>query len=106
MASRHEVRATDSFAADLDSSTAYYLEQAGPRSGARFLDEYEGFCRLAASVPGHGSRIEDTTLRWRKIGVFIAVYDVDDDLRTVTLLRLYYMSMNWRSRAAKLKDIG
>jgi plasmid stabilization system protein ParE len=103
MASRnYEVRATASFAADLRESTAYYLERAGERSAGRFLEDYEGFCRLAAAVPGHGSLIADTSLRWRKVGAFIAVYDVDDGARTVTLLRLYHMSANWRPRALRL----
>ena len=100
MASRsYEVRATESFAADLSESCAYYLEHAGKRSAGRVLDEYDSFCRLAADVPGHGAPIEGTSLRWRKVGVFIAVYDVDDETRVVTLLRLYHVSSNWRSRA-------
>lgn len=103
MASRnYEVRATASFAADLSDSTAYYLERSGRHSASHFLDDYEGFCRLVASLPRYGSAIADTSLRWRKVGVFIAVYEVDDETRTVTLLRLYHMSANWQSRALRL----
>lgn len=98
----YEVVATASFAADLDESTAYYLEHAGIRSASRFLDDYESFCRLVAALPGHGSSIADTPLRWRRVGAFIAVYTVDDENRAVTLLRLYHISSNWRSRALGL----
>ena len=47
-------------------------------------------------LPGHGSLIGDSGLRWRQLGVFIAVYQVDEAGSVVTLLRLYHLSTNWR----------
>ena len=90
------VRATDRFAQDLDDSVAYYLEHAGEQSARHFLDEYDKFCDLVSAFPGYGSIVGDTDLRWRKVGVFVAVYSRDADAGEVVLLRLYYLSSNWR----------
>ena len=105
MASRkHEVKATDAFYEDLDAAVDHYVNQAGPRSATRFLSSYESFARLLESVPGHGTPVEGTRLRWRKVGVFIAVYDTDDEARSVMLLCLFYLSSNWRPRAMRLGE--
>ena len=93
------VRATERFAQDLEDSVAYYLERAGEQSALRFLDEYDKFCSLVSSFPGYGSVVGDTDLRWRKVGVFVAVHRVDADKEEVVLLRLYYLSSNWRKHA-------
>jgi plasmid stabilization system protein ParE len=93
------VRATDRFAQDLEDSASYYLERAGMQAARRFLDEYEKFCSLVSAFPGYGSPVGDTDLRWRKVGVFIAVYRVFAEEGEVVLLRLYYLSSNWRKHA-------
>ena len=90
------VRATGRFAQDLDDSVKYYLEHAGERSARRFLDEYDKFCDLVSTFPGYGPVVGDTDLRWRKVGVFVAVYSTDADAGEVVLLRLYYLSSDWR----------
>jgi plasmid stabilization system protein ParE len=94
----YEVVVTPSFEKDLDAAVRYYLEQSGPISAGRLMDEFDSFRRLVAALPGHGSRVGDSGLRWRRLGVFVAVYGVDDDERVVTLLRLYYVSSDWRRR--------
>jgi plasmid stabilization system protein ParE len=93
------VRATSRFAQDLEDSASYYLERAGEQAARRFLDEYDKFCTLVSAFPGYGSLVGDTDLRWRKVGVFIAVYREDADGGEVVLLRLYYLSSNWRKHA-------
>ena len=90
------VRATNQFAQDLEDSVSYYLDHAGERSARHFLDEYDKFCDLVSTFPGYGSPVGDTTLRWRRVGVFVAVYSEDADAGEVLLLRLYYLSSNWR----------
>ncbi len=93
------MRATEHFAQDLEDSTSYYLERAGKKSALHFLEEYDRFCSLVSAFPGYGSPVGDTDLRWRKVGVFIAVYREDTDKGEVVLLRLYYLSSNWRIHA-------
>ena len=75
------------------------MEHVGERSARRFLDEYDKFCNLVSVFPGYGSPVGDTSLRWRRVGVFVAVYSEDDEAGEVVLLRLYYLSSNWRRRA-------
>ena len=93
------VRATERFVRDLEDSASYYLERAGEQGARRFLDEYDRFCNLVSTFPGYGSHVGDTDLRWRKVGVFVAVYREDADKGEVVLLRLYYLSSNWRRHA-------
>lgn len=94
----YRLLATAAFEGDLDAAVTYYLEQAGPKSAARFLDKYDTFCELAATLPRHGSLIGDSGLRWRQLDVFIVVYSIDDEEGLASLLRLYYLSSDWRAR--------
>lgn len=93
------VKATEQFAQDLEDSASYYLESVGEQGARRFLDEYDRFCNLVSAFPGYGSAVGDTDLRWRKIGVFVAVYLEVADKGEVVLLRLFYLSSNWRKHA-------
>ena len=93
------VRATECFAQDLEDSASYYLERAGEQGARRFLDEYDRFCNLVSAFPRYGSPVGDTDLRWRKVGVFVATYRENTDEGEVMLLRLYYLSSNWRKHA-------
>ena len=95
----YRLKATELFAQDLEDSAAYYLEQVGEAGASRFLDEYDKFCNLVVAFPGYGSLVGDTGLRWRKIGVFAAVYSEDAEEREIVLLRLYYPSSTWRRKA-------
>ena len=92
------VRATNAFLKDLEAAATYHLENAGPISASRFLDEYDSFRSLVSTFPGHGSPVGDSGLRWRKVGAFVAVYVEDSSSQEVLLLRLYYMTSNWRAR--------
>lgn len=93
-----DVVTTEAFADDLDEAVSYYLEQSGPNSAGRFLQLYDSFVDLVGRLPGHGSKVGDSGLRWRKLGVFVAIYAIEDTAHTVTLLCLYYLSSNWRQR--------
>ena len=42
--------------------------------------------------------VEGTPYRWRALERYAAVYVVDEDARTVTLMRLFHMSADWRAR--------
>ena len=93
------LRATARFAQDLEDSASYYLEHAGKQGARRFLDDYDKFCNLVSAFPGYGSPVGNTDLWWRKVGVFVAVYREDTTKEEVLLLRLYYLSSNWRKHA-------
>lgn len=102
--SEYRINVTKSFSEDLDASVSYYLKVSGPRSAKHFLESYDSFVNLLEVLPGHGSLIEGTPLRWRKVGVFVVVYLVDDASHVVTLLRMYYVSSDWRTQARKLRS--
>ncbi|MDO4797007.1 MAG: type II toxin-antitoxin system RelE/ParE family toxin [Coriobacteriales bacterium] len=93
------VRATDLFSRDLENAAAYYLQRAGERSASRFLSSFDEFCHLVAVFPGYGALVGDTELRWRKLGAFVAIYYEDKEAGEVILLRLYYISSDWRHLA-------
>lgn len=95
---KFEVVASAAFADDLEDATSYYLEQSGPNSAARFLRAYDSFVDLLGTLPRHGSKVGESGLRWRKLGIFVAIYAIDDASHTVTLLRLYYLTSDWRRR--------
>ena len=92
----YRVEVTDAFADDIEEAVTYCETQSGKQSAARFLQRYDSFLELVFMLPGHGSLIGDSGLRWRQLGVFIAVYQVDEAGSVVTLLRLYHLSTNWR----------
>lgn len=95
---RYEVMASEAFVDDLEDATSYYLEQSGPHSASRFLRAYDSFVDLLGTLPRHGSKVGESGLWWRKVGAFIAIYAIDDATRSVTLLRLYYLTSDWRRR--------
>lgn len=92
------VETTEQFEDDLDQAIRYYLEQSGPRSATRLLDEYDSFRETVALFPKHGTRLGESQIRWRALGVFVAIYFEDEDEEKATLLRLYYLSPNWKTR--------
>ena len=99
--SSYAVIATDLFEIDLDEAVSYYLQMAGPRSAASLLDDYDTMRELLKTLPGYGSNVYGTPYRWRPLKSFIAVYAIDDEARTVTLMRLFYLTSNWRERLLK-----
>lgn len=96
--SGYTVRYASSFADDLERAVAYYREKSGDRAANRFIDDYERVVGLLESMPGYGSPIGDTGLRWAHIGVFDAVYHTEEGTRTVTLMRLFYCRADWKAR--------
>lgn len=94
----YQVVVADAFADDLEQALIYYERQSGPQSAECFLGKYDSFIELVSRIPGHGSLIGDSGLRWRQLDVFIAVYEEDEIEHVVTVLRLYYLSTNWRHR--------
>ena len=91
----YKVEVADAFADDVDEAVTYYETQSGKQSAARFLERYDSFLELVSTLPGHGSLVGDSGLRWRQLGVFVVIYKVDESEGVVTLLRLYYLSTNW-----------
>lgn len=59
----YTVKTTEAFEDDLDQATSYYLEQSGPQSTTRFLDEYDSFRETVSLLPMHGTTIGDSGLR-------------------------------------------
>lgn len=92
----YKVVVANAFADDIEEAVTYYETQSGKKSAARFLEKYDSFLELVSRLPGHGPLIGDSGLRWRQLGVFIVVYKVDEANSLVILLRLYYLSTNWR----------
>lgn len=95
---RFRVVATDLFEDDLDAVLSYRLDTTGAASAKDFLDEYDAMCGLLAEFPGYGANVFETQYRWRPLKRFVAVYAVDEERSIVTLLRLFYMSSDWRDR--------
>lgn len=93
------VTTTWRFDQDFEDAFDYYESRVGPQSARRFLEEFDGFCRLVSALPAHGAPLGDSGLRWRKIGMFIAVYCVREEECDVLLLRLYHVASNWRGRS-------
>jgi plasmid stabilization system protein ParE len=95
---RYEVRSTESFVADANWATGYYLEQAGMASASLFLDRLEKSRLLVAELPGYGMPLAKAGMRWIRIRAFVVVYAVDERNRAVTFLRLSYAASNWKAR--------
>ena len=95
---RHVVEATASFERSLGEAVGYYVTQTVPGSASSFLDKYAELCVLLGAFPRHGSPVGDSGLWWRSLGVFTAVYDIDNEIGHVRLLELHYSKSNWRWR--------
>ena len=50
------------------------------------------------TLPGYGANVHGTPYRWHPLRSFVAAYLVDEDAGTVTLMRLLYVSSDWRAR--------
>lgn len=95
---RYAVLVSEAFERDLDGATAYYLQTAGSASALGLLDDYDTMCGYLAEMPGYGARVHGHAYRWRPLKGFVAVYSVDEECGTVTLLRLFYMRSDWRKQ--------
>lgn len=93
----YAVETTASFESALDEAVRYYLGQVGPRAASRFLDGYAELCVVLGAFPCHGSPVGDSGLRWRSLGAFTAVYEIDEGLGCVRLMELHYSRSDWRS---------
>lgn len=95
---RFAVEAAGPFEDDLDIAVSWRLREAGPTSAGNLLDAYDACITALESFPYHGASVEGTPYRWCPLDRFIAVYNVDEPTRTVTLMRLFQMGANWKSR--------
>ena len=95
---RYSVWASGPFEGDLDAAVSWRLREVGPASAGRLLDAYDEMVESIGLFPGLGAEVPGTSYRWRPLERYVAVYGVDDASRRVTLLRLFNMSADWRSR--------
>ena len=95
---RFSVGSTGRFDGDLDAAVSWRLANAGPSSAARLLDAYDALVSVVGEFSLMAGSVEGTPYRWRALERYIAVYDVDETVREVTLLRLFHMSSDWRAR--------
>ena len=100
------VKVTGAFEQDLAIAYGYYQTQAGPQSANRFLDEYDLTVERLSVMPSAAVKLAQTGYLWCPIGSFTAVFSIDDDNHIVYLLRLFYMSSNWKHRILEEGDIG
>ncbi len=96
--SSYEVRVTGHFEDDLDAALEWRLREVGRSSALRLYNAYLSKIAPLETFPLMGGRVEDFPYRWTAIERYVAVYAVDEEARTVTLLRLFHMSSDWRAR--------
>lgn len=104
MPDRWNVIATDAFADDLEAASSQYSLSVGSVAVSRFMDEYEETVGRLELFPLSGARIASSPYRRCGIGAFIGIYRVLEESRSVSLMRLVYMSSNWKSRLEPGED--
>ena len=75
----------------------------GPSSAARLLDAYDALVVTVGEFPLMAGGVEGAPYRWRALESYVAVYAVDETARRVTLMRLFHVSADWRTR---LLEVG
>lgn len=101
---RFVVEVTESFEADLDAAVSWRLANVGLSSAARLLDAYDALVVTVGEFPLMAGDVEGAPYRWRALEGYVAVYAVDEASRRVTLMRLFHMSANWRTRLLEAGD--
>lgn len=94
----YEVRVAGRFEDDLDTALEWRLQEVGCSSAGKLYDAYLSTIRSLETFPLMGGRVEDSPYRWTAIERYAAIYVVDERAHTVTLLRLFHMSSDWRAR--------
>ena len=94
---RFVVETTEPFDDDLRAAASWRLTNVGLSSAARFLDAYDALVAAIGEFPLMAGSVEGTLYRWRALERYVAVYVVDEDARMVTLMRLFYISADWRA---------
>lgn len=94
----YEARVAGRFENDLDTALEWRLREVGRSSAAKLYDAYLSTIRLLETFPLMGGRVEDSPYRWAAIERYVAIYAVDESAHTVTFLRLFHMSSDWRAR--------
>ncbi len=95
---RFAVEATGPFDADLEAAASWRLANVGPLSATRLLDAYDALVAAVGEFPLMAGSVEGTPYRWRALERYVVVYSVDEVARKVTLMRLFYISANWRAK--------
>ena len=95
---RYRVAVTDEFARALDEAVRRRRDSAGDAGAGELLAAFEGARDAVASFPNFSPRVGGAGCRWCAVGRYVAVFDVDDEARAVTMLALMHMSSDWRRR--------
>ena len=94
----YEVIVTRRFEDDLDAALSWRLREVGHSSALRLYDAYLSKVGSLETFPLIGGLVQGVPYRWTGIGSYVAIYAVDETAHTVTLLRLFHMSADWRKR--------
>ena len=92
------IEVAEPFGADLDALVAWRLENVGPTSAAQLLDAYDALMPAIARFPFAGGKVNGTPYRWRPLEGNVIVYLTDERRHVATLMRLFCLSSNWRSK--------
>lgn len=88
---RFVVETTEPFDDDLRAAASWRLTNVGLSSAARFLDAHDALVAAIGEFPLMAGSVGGALER------YVAVYVVDEDARTVTLMRLFHISADWRA---------
>lgn len=89
-------------AGDLNAIARWLIDNAGPQSAARRLDEIEATIASLADVPHKGSRRDEIAPGLRAIPAgrkAVVAFTVDDDAREVYIHAVTYAGADWIMRS-------
>jgi plasmid stabilization system protein ParE len=91
---RYTVSFTTFSDADFDD-IADYIGQFDPMAAVRFIDNLrERATKVLEIAPNAGSRLE--SIRYLPFGSYVVAYDVDDNLKAVTVIMICRGDRDWR----------
>ncbi len=92
------VRAAADFEAALRDEYENRLLSEGLDYAESLLDEYERLLKKLTEFPEWCPPIDGVNARWTRLGRFVVVFSTDRERHVVHLLRLYYLSSDWRAK--------
>lgn len=93
----YEAIVTDRFKDDLTAEVIWRLENAGQSSAERLIRSYETAFSAVEASPHFMPSIRGHDVRWVAVEKHVAIYEIDESRKRVTLLRLLNMASDWKS---------
>jgi len=93
----------------IDKLDADISEAASPEIAARYTDAITDYCQSLATFPHRGIRRDDIRPGLRVTnyrGRTAIAFAVDNDIRTVLILGIFYGGQDYESRFTRLTDDG